>query len=100
MTPLDVSEFVIVPPVDELSAVLDARAALTDFLCRKFPGYAFNVAPMAPVNDGADFLVIPVMGFYTDDGKGQMCRPPQPWLLGEIRAALKRYQIPKMRLVN
>ena len=94
MSALNVSEFVIVPPAGELRSILSAKDQVIDYLCRKFPGYGFQIAPMAPVDSGGgDYIVIPIMCFIGDDGKGQMCDPPPRWLLSAIAAAMAGFKL-------
>lgn len=92
---LDVSEFVIVPPASELRSILAAKEQVIAYLAGKFPGYGFQISPMGPVDAGSDFMVIPIMGFITDDGQGQMCNPAPRWLLNAIGAAMVSFKASK-----
>lgn len=63
------------------------------FLGNRFPGYSFKVVRLGPVGDDDDFCVLPVMNFLGDDGRSYMCTPPKPWLVAEIAAACRGFDV-------
>lgn len=83
----EVLEFVVVPPYYQRHEVAASEAAFTNFLNRRFRGYTFKIAGVAPVGDEDAFHAIPVMSFVDDEGKMRMCEPVQSWVLREIEEA-------------
>ncbi len=80
----EVLEFIIVPPFNERASIYNDREKLSGFLRTKFPGYAFTVVAVAPVDDEDEFNVIPVMSFLDDEGRMRMCVYPSLLLMGAI----------------
>lgn len=91
----EVLEFVIVPPYHKRDKVAATEKRFSDFLSRRFRGYGFRIAGIAPVGDGADddFHVLPVMNFIDDQGLSRMCEPPQQWVLNEIALACREFDL-------
>ncbi|MEY9196613.1 hypothetical protein ABIA16_001729 [Sinorhizobium fredii] len=91
----DVTEFIVVPPKRQRAEILAARDRFSEFLRRQFPGYAFKIAGLAPVDDGDSFGVYPVMNFIGPDNQSFMCNAPAAWLLVEIRRACEAFDLHK-----
>ena len=88
----EVTEFIIVPPYNARDAVCRAKERFTDFLTQKFPGYAFKVVSVAPVDDEDVFNVIPVVSF-DDEGEMRMCIYPKLQLVADIARACSKFEI-------
>jgi hypothetical protein len=98
MSERDVVEFIIVPPLNKLTAVGAARERMVHYLAGKFPGYRFIIPKMVPVDgDEDEFAVLPLMNFAGDDGNSYMCNPPKPWLMAEIAQACKEFDLDGLR---
>lgn len=92
-TERDVIEFIIVPPFAKRADVAAARERLESHLENRFRGYTFRVGPFAPVGEEEEFAVLPVMNFTGDDGKCYMCTPPNRWLLMDIAATCREFDL-------
>jgi hypothetical protein len=92
-TEKDVLQFVIIPPYEQRGAVAAAKERFEHYLGNRFPGYGFKVGPFAPVGDEDEFSVLPIMNFLGDDGKSYMCNPPKRWLLLDIAAACREFDL-------
>ncbi|WP_174015546.1 hypothetical protein [Rhizobium rhizogenes] len=93
----EVLEFVIVPPFEQRAAVAAAKERLENYLSMRFPGYAFQVGPFAPVGDDEEFCVLPLMNFVGDDGTIYMCTQPNRWLMKEIADACRQFDLNGLR---
>lgn len=102
MQETEVLEFVIVPPYPRRHQIAASATHFADFLRRRFRGYSFKVAGIAPVGSDDDdcFHVIPVMSFLDDAGNMRMCEPPQPWIITEISEACREFSINKRRWLS
>lgn len=102
MSEREVLEFVIVPPYPKRHAIAASEAHFSDFLKRRFRGYSFRVAGVAPVgsDDDDSFHVIPVMSFTDDAGVMRMCEPPQSWIIAEISEACRQFSANKRRWLS
>lgn len=102
MRETEVLEFVIVPPYPKRHQIAASEGHFADFLKRRFRGYSFRVAGIAPVGSDDDdcFHVIPVMSFLDDGGNMRMCEPPQPWILSEISEACREFTANKRRWLS
>lgn len=89
----EVLEFVIVPPYEQRSALGAAKERFEHYLANRFRGFTFKLGPFAPVGDDGDFQVLPIMNFVGDDGKARMCEKPSTWLLREITAACREFDL-------
>jgi hypothetical protein len=97
MNEREVTEFIIVPPYNDRDAICRAKERFTAFLAARFPGYAFKVVPVAPVDDEEDFTVIPVMNFVDDEGRMQMCVYPKLWLMADIGRTCQEFDLGEPR---
>lgn len=93
----EVLEFVVVPPYHQRHEVAASEASLKDFLRRRFRGYSFKIAGVAPVGDEDAFHAIPIMSFVDDEGKMRMCEPVQSWILREIEEACGEFSSNRSR---
>ncbi|MGR9476971.1 hypothetical protein [Rhizobium leguminosarum] len=93
----EVLEFVIVPPYNERDAICRAKERFTSYLIERFPGYDFKVVPVAPVDDGEDFNVIPVMSFIDDEGRMRLCVYPKLWFMAAIARACAEFDVGEAR---
>ncbi|OOG73852.1 hypothetical protein B0E45_06040 [Sinorhizobium sp. A49] len=91
--PHEVTEFVIVPPVDQRPQIHGAKERFVDYLVRRFPGYAFKVSSVAPVGEMDCYMIYPIMNFLGPDGQSYMCTKPPAWLLGEISRACDDFDV-------
>ncbi|OCJ05286.1 hypothetical protein A6U87_14880 [Rhizobium sp. AC44/96] len=96
-TEKDVLQFVIIPPYEQRAAVAAAKERFEHYLGNRFPGYGFKVGPFAPVGEEDEFCVLPIMNFLGDDGKSYMCNQPKRWLLQEIAAACRQFDLQGLR---
>lgn len=92
MTPHDVSEFIIAPPLSRRQRIIRSRERLAHYLRGQFPEFEFRLIEMAPVGEDDDFVVLPVMNFVGDDGKSHMCKPVPTFTLVRIREALRQFE--------
>lgn len=83
--PKEVTEFIIVPPVERGDEIMRSKERFIDFLQRHFPGYSFKVTTIGPVGGDGLFGVYPVMNFIGADNRSYFCSEPPSWLLGEVR---------------
>jgi hypothetical protein len=95
----EVLEFVVVPPYHRRHAIAAAERQFADFLQRRFRGYQFRIAGIAPVGDPDDegFHVLPIMNYVDPDGVERMCAPPQAWLLSEIASVCSDFDPARSR---
>lgn len=91
MKQTEVLEFVVVPPYHKRHEIAASEASFTDFLRRRFRGYTFKIAGIAPVGDEDAYHAIPIMNFTDDEGNMRMCEPVQPWVLREIEDACTEF---------
>ncbi|MBB4066785.1 hypothetical protein [Gellertiella hungarica] len=87
----DVIEFIVVPPADRVAELTHLKEQFLGYLTRCFPQFMFKLAPFAPVGDGRDFGVYPIMNYLADDGKSRMCNPPANWTMAEIAEACRGF---------
>ncbi len=87
----EVTEFVIVPPHEAQRDITAQKDRFRAYLERHFPGYAFSIAPMAPVDSARSFAILPVMNFIDDENRMRMCEQPSQWLVSEIANACGRF---------
>lgn len=85
----EVLEFIIVPPYEKTAQVSRSADRMKDYLRRRFPGYSFRISEFAPVGDGEEFCVVPIMNYLDPDGKMRMCEHPSRWFMIEIAQACR-----------
>ncbi|MDQ1183557.1 hypothetical protein [Agrobacterium larrymoorei] len=94
----EVLEFIVVPPYHRRNEFAASEGSFVDFLKRRFRGYSFKIAGVAPIGgDDEGFHIFPVMNFVDDSGAMRMCEPVQPWFVREIEEACVEYATDKRR---
>lgn len=89
----EVLEFVIVPPYEQRAAVAAAKERFEDYLARRFPGFTFEVGPLALIGDDEKFRVLPTMKFVDDDGRSYICDSPSRWIIREICQVCAEFEL-------
>ncbi|MGO4641679.1 hypothetical protein AB4Z43_24880 [Mesorhizobium sp. 2RAF45] len=83
----EVKQFIIVAPASRKNEIALCRERLADYLARRFPRYAFDIAKLAPVQDEDHFIPIPIMSYRSPDGDNLICKPVDKWVVSEIAEA-------------
>ncbi len=98
MRQTEVLEFIVVPPYHRRNEIAASESSFVDFLKRRFRGYSFKIAGVAPIGEDEEgFHIFPVMNFVDDNGRMRMCEPVQPWFVREIEDACKEFAADRKR---
>ncbi len=95
-TERDVIQYIIVPPYEQRDKVVASKERLEHYLSDRFPGNSFTVARFAPIGDGEEFCVLPIMNFVGDDGSSYMCKEPKRWFIREVAQACWEFEVPSL----
>lgn len=87
----EVSQFLVVPPMQLMPDLIRQRERFEDFLEGRFPGWSFDLCGLSPVSEDDEFYIIPIMNFITPDGDSYMCREIQPWVRSDILKVCREY---------
>lgn len=97
--PVEVSQFIIVPPAGRHADLLRRKELFKTFLMRRFPRYAFDIAVIAVLEEDDHFVVVPIMNYVTPDGDSYMCNKPPRSIIAAIAQACVEFTPPQTAMM-